>query len=248
MKVSIITVSYNAEKTIENTINSVLKQSYNNIEYIIIDGNSKDSTMKIVNRYKGSITKIVSENDKGIYDAMNKGIKISSGDIIGILNADDVYFNDNVIEKKISVFKNNKKINGCYSNLIYISKYNKKIVRNWISEKFLYKKIKYGWTIPHPTLFLRKQVYKDYGLYDLNFGNAADYEFILKIILDKEIDIEYINFFSVKMLTGGSSNKSIKNIFLQNIKILNALDKHNIRYSKFSFFTYKILNKFKQYL
>tara|TARA_B110000858_G_scaffold74026_1_gene85997 strand:- start:2893 stop:3639 length:747 start_codon:yes stop_codon:yes gene_type:complete len=248
MKVSIITVSYNAEKTIENTINSVLKQSYNNIEYIIIDGNSKDSTMKIVNRYKGSITKIVSENDKGIYDAMNKGIKISSGDIIGILNADDVYFNDNVIEKKISVFKNNKKINGCYSNLIYISKYNKKIVRNWISEKFLYKKIKYGWTIPHPTLFLRKQVYKDYGLYDLNFGNAADYEFILKIILDKEIDIEYIDFFSVKMLTGGSSNKSIKNIFLQNIKILNALDKHNIRYSKFSFFTYKILNKFKQYL
>ena len=248
MKVSIITVSYNAENTIENTINSVLKQSYNNIEYIIIDGNSKDSTMKIVNRYKGSITKIVSENDKGIYDAMNKGIKISSGDIIGILNADDVYFNDNVIEKKISVFKNNKKINGCYSNLIYISKYNKKIVRNWISEKFLYKKIKYGWTIPHPTLFLRKQVYKDYGLYDLNFGNAADYEFILKIILDKEIDIEYIDFFSVKMLTGGSSNKSIKNIFLQNIKILNALDKHNIRYSKFSFFTYKILNKFKQYL
>jgi glycosyltransferase len=248
MKVSIITVSYNAERTIENTINSVLKQSYNNIEYIIIDGNSKDSTMKIVNRYKGSITKIVSENDKGIYDAMNKGIKISSGDIIGILNADDVYFNDNVIEKKISVFKNNKKINGCYSNLIYISKYNKKIVRNWISEKFLYKKIKYGWTIPHPTLFLRKQVYKDYGLYDLNFGNAADYEFILKIILDKEIDIEYIDFFSVKMLTGGSSNKSIKNIFLQNIKILNALDKHNIRYSKFSFFTYKILNKFKQYL
>ena len=248
MKVSIITVSYNAEKTIENTINSVLKQSYNNIEYIIIDGNSKDSTMKIINRYKGSITKIVSENDKGIYDAMNKGIKISSGDIIGILNADDVYFNDNVIEKKISVFKNNKKINGCYSNLIYISKYNKKIVRNWISEKFLYKKIKYGWTIPHPTLFLRKQVYKDYGLYDLNFGNAADYEFILKIILDKEIDIEYIDFFSVKMLTGGSSNKSIKNIFLQNIKILNALDKHNIRYSKFSFFTYKILNKFKQYL
>ena len=248
MKVSIITVSYNAEKTIENTINSVLKQSYNNIEYIIIDGNSKDSTMKIINRYKGSITKIVSENDKGIYDAMNKGIKISSGDIIGILNADDVYFNDNVIEKKISVFKNNKKINGCYSNLIYISKYNKKIVRNWISEKFLYKKIKYGWTIPHPTLFLRKQVYKDYGLYDLNFGNAADYEFILKIILDKKNDIEYINFFSVKMLTGGSSNKTIKNIFLQNIKILNALDKHNIRYSKFSFFTYKILNKFKQYL
>lgn len=248
MKVSIITVSYNAENTIENTINSVLKQSYNNIEYIIIDGNSKDSTMKIINRYKGSIAKIVSENDKGIYDAMNKGIKISSGDIIGILNADDVYFNDNVIEKKISVFKNNKKINGCYSNLIYISKYNKKIVRNWISEKFLYKKIKYGWTIPHPTLFLRKQVYKDYGFYDLNFGNAADYEFILKIILDKKNDIEYIDFFSVKMLTGGSSNKTIKNIFLQNIKILNALDKHNIRYSKFSFFTYKILNKFKQYL
>lgn len=248
MKVSIVTVSYNAEKTIEDTINSVLIQSYNNIEYIIVDGNSKDSTMKIVNRYRNSIAKIVSENDKGIYDAMNKGIKIASGDIIGILNADDVYIDEKVIEKKISVFKSNKDINGCYSNLIYISKYNNKIIRKWNAEKYLFKKIKYGWTIPHPTLFLRKKVYEDYGFYDINFGNAADYEFILKIILKNEIYLKYVDFFSVKMLTGGESNKNIKNIYSQNFKILKALNKHNVKYSKFIFFTYKILNKLKQYL
>tara|TARA_B100000787_G_scaffold163633_1_gene145482 strand:+ start:585 stop:1331 length:747 start_codon:yes stop_codon:yes gene_type:complete len=248
MKVSIITVCYNAEKTIENTIHSVLSQSYNEIEYIIIDGNSKDSTMKIVNRYKDKIAKIISENDKGIYDAMNKGINIASGEIIGILNADDVYVDNNVVEKKMLILNKDKKINGCYSNLTYVSKDNNKTIRNWVSEKIPLEKIKLGWTIPHPTLFLRKKVYETYGLYNTNFGNAADYEFILKIILSKKIYLEYLDIYSVKMLIGGASNKSIKNIYSQNIKIIKALDSHNVAYSKFYFFINKIKNKLKQYL
>ena len=247
MKVSIITVCYNAEKTIEKTINSVLSQSYKNIEFIIIDGNSKDNTMKIVSRYKDSIAKIISENDNGIYDAMNKGINIATGEIIGILNADDTYFDKNVVKRKILVFKDNEKVSGCYSNLIYVTNFNNKIIRKWNSEVFSINKIKYGWTIPHPTLFLKKKVYENYGMYDQNYGNAADYEYILKISLNKKIYLKHIDFFSVKMLTGGASNKSIKNIYLQNLLILKALDKNKIKYSKLIFIFSKTFNKLKQY-
>ena len=248
MKISIITVCYNAASTIENTIKSVLNQSYKDIEYIVIDGNSKDTTLQIIKRYKKSIEKIISENDLGIYDAMNKGINLASGQVIGILNADDVYIDEYVIEKKMSILMSKDNISGCYSNLIYFSKNKNKIIRNWVSEKLSYEKIKYGWTIPHPTLFLRKSVYKKYGNYDIKFGNAADYEFILRIISDRKIYLEYLEIYSVKMLLGGASNNSMKGILKQNIQIIKALDKYNINYSKFNFIIQKLFNKLKQYL
>ena len=223
MKVSIITSVFNNEKHIEDAINSVLNQTYKNIEYIIIDGNSTDNTKKIIEKYLNKIDVFISEPDKGIYDGLNKGIKNATGDIIGLLHSDDIYYDNKVIEKVVNNF--NKNIDGVYGDLVYIKE--NKVIRYWKSGEFNIEKLKKGWMPPHPTLFLKKSIYDQYGLFDLDFKIAGDYDFILRV-LKNNINLKYIPKVLYKMRVGGASNKSIKNIIQKSKEDLRALNKNQI--------------------
>jgi len=212
MKISIITPSYNSAETIGHTIQSVISQRGIDLEYIIVDGASTDGTLAIVDEYKGRIAKIISEPDRGIYDAMNKGVKSATGDIIGIINSDDFYYNDSVLQKVAHCLEDNE---ACYGDMIYTDKDDtKKIVRKWIAGEYAEKKINNGWIPPHPAFFCRKEVYDKYGLYRTDMKLAADYEFILRCLKVNKMKIGYMNEPLVFMRNEGASSKSIKNRLL----------------------------------
>jgi glycosyltransferase involved in cell wall biosynthesis len=228
MTISIITVTYNSEKTIRDTLESISNQTYKNIEHIIIDGKSNDRTLNIINNYNHNVI-VISEPDKGIYDAMNKGIKIATGEVIGILNSDDLYFDNNIISKIAYIFESDNEIDILYGNLLYVKKNDiSKIVRKWISCSYYKNYFENGNVPPHPTLFLRKKVYNKNGLFNLKFNLAADYEFMLRIFKNHSFKSKYLNEFFVKMRLGGATNKSIKNIYLGNIQILNSWKENNL--------------------
>ncbi|MEN9742668.1 MAG: hypothetical protein RLZZ65_473 [Bacteroidota bacterium] len=232
MKVSIITVVYNGVSTIEDTIKSIKSQTYNNIEYIIIDGGSTDGTLEVIEKYSEDISKLVSEKDNGIYDAMNKGVKIATGEIIGILNADDVYSDKNVIDRILNEFINNPDLEVIYSDLEYVDKNNfQKVIRYWKSCAYYPKFFKHGHVPPHPTLFVHRKIYEDFGVYDSSLKVAADYEFMLRIFTSKQpIKSKYISIVLVKMRVGGESNKSIKNILRGNLEIYRAWIKYHNKF------------------
>ncbi len=216
MKISIITVTYNSEKTIIDTIKSVYNQTYKNIEHIIIDGNSKDKTLEIINKTPNRITKIVSETDKGIYDAMNKGIDLATGDIVGILNSDDFYASTDVIGEVIKMF-HQKGCDAIYGDLEYIDEKNKdEIIRFWKSKEYKEGLFKKGWHPAHPTFFVKREIYEKYGKFNLNYKIAADYEIMLRFIEKHRISVAYLPKVIVKMRVGGVSNKGIKNILQAN--------------------------------
>ena len=229
MKISIITVCYNSEKTIKDTLESVLKQSYDNYEYLIVDGKSKDNTLNIVKSYekkfKGKI-KIYSEKDNGLYDAMNKGIKNSNGDVIGIINSDDILADKDTLKKIANAFKN-EKCEGTYSNL-YIMDYEtmSKPIRTFKAGIGNYK---FGWYPPHPTLYLKKEVYNKYGLYNQNYKIAADYDFMLRI-MKANVNLKYINDYLVYMRGGGVSTNGLKGYWKSFKESLNVLKSNNIRF------------------
>ena len=210
-KISIITVSFNSAKTIKETIESILIQDYNNIEYIIIDGGSSDETIDIVKSYSEKISYFISEKDNGIYDAMNKGIKAATGDIVGILNSDDFYPNSFVLS---NVAKSFKKYNcdAVYGDLVYVNKKDTtQIKRYWQAGNYNTSKIKNGWMLPHPTFFVKKVMYDRYGLYNTDLKSAADYEMILKLLYKENISVQYIPMILVKMRMGGASNSTFLN-------------------------------------
>jgi glycosyltransferase involved in cell wall biosynthesis len=210
MKISLITVTYNSESTIRTTIESVLQQDYYNIEHIIIDGLSEDQTLNILSDYL-SIKKVVSEPDSGIYEAMNKGIKIATGDIIGILNSDDFYVDNKVITTIANYFKENTLIQAIYANLVYVDRDNIDIIKRiWEAGEFDRKHFLNGWTLPHPTFFVRKEVYERYGAYNTTLKIAADYELILRFLYKFNINVAYLPITIVKMRVGGASNGSFK--------------------------------------
>ena len=243
MKVSIITVSYNSAKTIEETIHSVLNQDYKNIEYIVIDGASADKTVEIINRYKADIAHVVSEPDKGIYDAMNKGIKIATGNLIGILNSDDVYQNSSVISDIINALEGNDAV---YADLVYVQQNNlNRIKRVWKSGKYKVDSFLYGWMPPHPTFFVKKECYTKYGLYNTNLNSAADYELMLRFIHKNKITVGYYENVIVKMRLGGVSNITIKNRFKANREDKLAWKINNLKPKSFTFIL-KPLRKLKQ--
>lgn len=234
MKISIITVVYNNERTIKEAINSVLKQTYSDIEYVVIDGNSIDKTVQIINEYSDQLGYFISEKDKGIYDAMNKGIKASTGDVIGILNSDDLYQDDAVIETVMNQFLQNPTLDIVYGDLVYVNSDNvDKIVRYWKSNKYYINFFENGNVPPHPSLFVRRSVYGKAGLFDLDFKLAADYEFMLRIFKKYNFNSKYINKVIVKMRLGGATNQSFLNIKRQNIEILNAWKKNSLRIPMF---------------
>lgn len=211
MKISIITITYNSESTIRDTIESVLNQDYKDIEYIIVDGLSNDNTLNIIGEYKNRISKIISEKDKGLYDALNKGIAIATGDVVGIIHSDDFYTSNDVITKVANTFM----VNHCdavYADLYYVDKKDtSKIFRKWKSGQYKSGAFIKGWMPPHPTFFVKNGCYTKYGVFNLQLKSAADYELMLRFIHKYRIKLAYLPEFIIKMRVGGKSNVSIKN-------------------------------------
>lgn len=237
MKMSIITVVYNNQEYINECIESVLEQTHKDIEYIVIDGASTDATLEIINKYKNRISKIVSEPDNGIYDAMNKGIGLATGDVVGILNSDDFYSTNTVLEKVNNAFETTG-AQSCYGDLVYISSDKSRVIRYWKSGEFSKELIKKGWMPPHPTFFVKRELYKKYGKFNTAFKIAADYEFILRILARERVDTTYIPEVLVEMRIGGESNANVKNL----IRKMKE-DHRAMRINGLSFALYKLLYK-----
>lgn len=230
MKVSVITATYNSAKSIESCLFSVLNQNYNDIEYVIIDGESSDQTLSILNKFAAEFNqiKIFSEKDSGIYDALNKGISLTSGDIIGFVHSDDFLESNNIIHEIVSMFKSDN-LDGVYGDLQYVDKGNtQNVKRNWTSCKFNKSLLKKGWMPPHPTLFLKKEVYEKHGFFDLSYSISADYDFILRIFNDSELKFKYLPKVITKMRFGGVSNRSLKNIIKKSKEDYRAIISNNI--------------------
>lgn len=247
MKISIITATYNSAAHVASCIESVNSQTYPYIEHIIVDGASKDNTVEIIKTIPNRIVKIVSEQDKGIYDAMNKGVKMATGDIVGILNSDDLYTNNDVIETILNEFKNDETLDAIHTNLYYVnSEDTNKIVRHWITGDFTPNSFFRGWHPAHPTLFLRRNVYENFGLFDEQFKLAADFEFMLRIFEKYKIKSKYLPITSVKMRLGGATSKSLTNILKGNRECLKAFKKNGFK-TPLLYPFFRILPKFKQF-
>jgi glycosyltransferase len=211
MKISIITATYNSKTTLQDALASIASQKEVTIEYIIIDGGSTDGTLDLI-KNNDTIAKYISEPDKGIYDALNKGIQLATGDIIGFLHSDDLFASNSVVAQIVKEFEN-VVIDGVYGDLEYVDKENtKRVIRHWKSQPFQPKLLKQGWMPAHPTLFLRTEVYEKHGLFNLSYKIAADYDFMLRILKDKTLQFSYLPQVITRMRVGGASNRSLKNI------------------------------------
>jgi len=228
MKISIITAVYNNRDEIEIAINSVLSQTYKNIEYIIVDGGSTDGTVEIINRHIDKISRFISEPDKGIYDALNKGLSIASGDIIGLLHSDDIFASNMVIEKIAETFIQGN-YDAVYGDLEYVSKTDtSKVIRYWKSSQFDAANFYEGWMPPHPTLFMKKKIYEEYGNFDTSYKIASDYDLMLRTLASGKIEAKYIPIVITRMRLGGTSNKNLKNIWRKSFEDWQALRRNNI--------------------
>ncbi len=246
MKVSIITAVLNNAATIKQCISSVHNQGYKNIEHIVIDSGSSDGTLDIIKRNEGNIAKWVSEHDKGMYYALNKGMEMASGDIIGFLHADDYYANDTVIELVVSHMEKYN-VDSCYSDLEYIKRGNTgKVFRYWKSSSYTEELLQKGWMPPHPTFFVKKSIYDKYGGFNTDFRIAADYELILRLLGKHKISTYYISDVLVKMRMGGVSNRSLHNIIIKSSEDYKAWKTNNLNGDLF-IICRKILSKIPQF-
>ena len=247
MKISIVTVAYNSSATIRDTIDSVLSQDYPDFEYILVDGQSKDDTLAIIRSYNHPNIRWVSEPDKGIYDAMNKGVQMATGDIIGILNSDDFYTDSQVLSKVAQTFRE-QQVESVYSDLAYVDASDvNKIVRYWKSGQYKEGSFLEGWMPPHPTFFVQRSVYEKYSRFDLRLKSAADYELMLRFIHRFKISVAYIPETLVKMRAGGVSNASFLNRFRANREDRLAWE-YNKLTPKLYTLLLKPLRKMKQFI
>ncbi len=246
MKVSIITITYNSEQSIADAINSVVSQTYPNIEYIVVDGNSKDSTVEIIKSYGDKISKFVSEPDKGIYDALNKGIGMATGDIVGFMHSDDLFANEHIIQNVVDKFKDND-TDSLYGDLQYVYKEDtNKVLRYWKSGDFSLRQLKLGWMPPHPTLYIKRWVYEKYGGFNIDMGIAADYDTMLRFLGKYKISTQYLPEVMVKMRVGGASNRSIKNIIQKSAEDWDAIKRNE--FGNVFTLVFKNLRKVTQFL
>lgn len=227
--ITIITVAYNAAATIGTTIQSVLNQTYQNIEYIIVDGCSNDGTVEVIKSFEEKRITLISEPDKGIYDAMNKGIGLATGNIVGILNSDDFYADMEVIEKVVECFSSTN-CEALYGNLLYVdATITNKIIRTWIAGNFKLGNFLKGWMPPHPTFFVRREIYDRHGKFNTSLKSAADYELLLRFLYKHKIKVAYLSKILVHMRTGGMSNRNFGNRIKANIEDRKAWKMNNIK-------------------
>ncbi len=246
---SIITVSFNSSLTIKDTFESVLNQTYKDIEYIVVDGNSIDNTISIIKEYEPLFEgrmKWISEPDKGLYDAMNKGFQLAKGDIIGIINSDDLFCDKDAIKNVVEEFINKRDIDAVYADLYYVSQDNTdKIKRKWKSG--IQKTFNTGWHPAHPTLYVKRVIYEKYGYFDLTYKLAADFELMLRFFDKFKIKASYLQKSLVKMRLGGTTNKNLNNIFKQNIECIRAFKKNEIQVIAFIYPILRLFPKIKQF-
>ena len=218
MKVSIITICKNSETTIERTIKSVLTQRYSEIEYIVIDGASEDDTMQIVRSYDHRIDKVVSEKDAGMYEAINKGISLATGDVVALLHSDDMYIDDKVVTKVVRAFRETN-TDAVYSDLVYVDRHNTNIItRFWKSCQYTANLFKKGWMPAHPTFFVKREKFHELGMYKPELKFSADYELMLRFIHKHNISTHYLPEITVLMRQGGRSNHSVSNRIKANLE------------------------------
>ena len=242
--ISIITATFNSEKTLRNTIESVLRQTFQDIEYIVVDGASSDGTMNIVRDYIPKLNgrlRYVSEKDKGIYDAMNKGIALASGDVVGILNSDDFYTSDDVLEKIAETFSSHD-VDAVYGDIHFVTDDLTKCVRYYSSAMFKRWQMRFGMMPAHPSFYCRKSVYEKYGVFDTSYKIAADFENLLRIIFLGRIKIYYIGKDFVTMRIGGASTAGFQSRMLIMKDHLRALKSHGI-YSNVLFLSLRYIYK-----
>ena len=228
MKVSIITATYNSEKTILDTLSSLERQTYKNIEYIVIDGASSDKTVEMIRENCNCAYRIISEPDDGIYDALNKGLGIATGDIIGFLHSDDLFASKTVVEDVVEKFKSTNS-DAVYGDLKYVAQHDtSKVIRLWNSGEYNRSSLKNGWMPPHPTFFMKRELYNKFGCFDLNFKIAADYDSLLRYLWVNEISMAYLPNVLTLMRVGGVSNRSFANIIQKTKEDIRALSKNNV--------------------
>jgi len=247
MKISIITIAYNSAETIEDTIRSVVTQDHPDVEYIVVDGGSSDGTLEIISRYKKDIAMIVSEKDRGIYDAMNKGVRMATGDVVGILNSDDFYADNRVLGDVAQKFSE-EKCEGLYADLVYVNRaQSDKVVRTWNAGPYVAGKFLKGWMPPHPTFFVKNEVYKKFGAYSLDLRSAADYELMLRFIHKHHISLSYLPRAIIKMRVGGQSNVTLRNRLKANMEDRLAWKMNGLRPAFFTL-TWKPISKLFQFI
>ena len=245
---SIITVSLNSAATIRDAIESVLSQDHPDIEYIVVDGASQDDTMRIVAEYGDRIAKSVSAPDDNVYDAMNTGIGLATGDIVGFINSDDFYASNRAISLVAAVFEKTGS-DAVYGDLCYVGQKDvSRVVRYWRSSRFAPGDFARGWCPPHPTFFVRRSVYEQLGGFDPEFPVAGDVELMMRFLEIHRISSEYLPAVLVKMRTGGQTNRSVRNIIRQNRRVMAALRKHGLEDSWPRFLGHKAWSRIEQFV
>jgi glycosyltransferase involved in cell wall biosynthesis len=249
MKISLITVSYNSGATIKDSIESVLRQDYHNIEYIIVDGKSKDNTVDIIKSFEGKISKWISEPDKGIYDAMNKGLKMATGEVVGMLNSDDFYYNNTILAQVAHAFED-ESLDAVFGNLIFVDPNDlKKTVRTYSSKDWHPKKFARGFMPAHPTFFVRRKYYEQFGLFKTDYKIASDYEMLIRLLYVNKLKYKYLPITMVVMRKGGVSSNGIKSNIVLNNEIKRACTENGIRtnlpliYLKYFTKVFELINK-----
>jgi len=248
MKITVITICKNSEETIERTINSVINQNDQDLEYIIIDGGSTDATLSIINKFKKKINYVISEADKGIYDAINKGISLSSGDLISILHSNDVFFDCQVLNNVSKYFNLNKNFSILLGSLIYKKNFDKKSVSRYYSARFFKPwMLRFGVSPPHTSSFIKRKIYQKFGAYDSSYLIAGDFEIFTRYLLKNNLSYQTSKEYFVVMQPGGLSGRGIGSFYISTIEILNALKKNKI-YSNIFFVIFRFPIKIIQYL
>ncbi|MEQ9880395.1 glycosyltransferase family 2 protein [Pectobacterium aroidearum] len=228
MKVSIITATFNSAKTISDTLNSLNNQTYSDIEYIIIDGGSKDNTLSLIDNCSNRVSTIISESDEGIYDALNKGILSATGDIIGFLHSDDFFAYPDAVKDIVDTMISSN-VDAVYGDLNYISAINSDvIVRKWVSGDFDINKMKLGWMPPHPTFYMKRSCYQKFGFFDLSYKISADYDSLLRYLWTHKITVKYIPNVLINMRVGGISNRSLSNMIMKTKEDIKAMKSNNL--------------------
>ena len=245
-KLSLITACFNSAATISDTLKSVNNQTYSNIEHIVVDGGSTDATMEIVATFGERVSQSVSEKDRGIYDAYNKGLNLSSGEIVGFINSDDYYFSNEVAEKVMTIFEDSS-IDACHANLVYVDPVDsRKVQRVWKSWNFERSDMERGSIPAHPTVFVRRTVYEQFGNFNLKYKLVADYDFLLRVFYMQKINSVYIDDIWVRMRSGGATGGNLKSILSQNREIREAQKNNGINSSIIVFCLVKLFNRITQ--
>lgn len=249
MKISIITATYNSERTVRDTIDSVFIQSFTDYEYLVVDGGSKDSTLQILREYEPKFNgrmRWISEPDKGIYDAMNKGFLRSKGDVLMLINSDDLFARPDALELVVKEFEKHPDVDGVYANLYYVSQYNiNNIIRVWKTGE--QKPMRKGWLPAHPTFYVKRECYEKYGYFNLSYPLAADFELMLRFVEKHHIKLKYLPEYLVKMRLGGATSKNVQNVYRQDVETIRAFKENGLPGGNILYLFWRYLPKIKQF-